>query len=298
MLQTRRSDDAVIDALVRENFDAIIDEDVQTARLLELAPYGAEAEVSGEGAAAFVESLRDAPVSIGTATSGFVVRAKDVATLTSALRAGVATARPRCAWRCASRRDEAFRDLRTGTGDNVRDVTTLPIRIYGDPVLTQATTEIENIDGRIAALAQTMIETMNEAPGVGLAANQVGVQKRLFVYDKGEGPHVVVNPKILETDGEWVYEEGCLSVPGLSWEITRANAVHLVGFDLDGNEIDVQTDEYEGRIFQHEMDHLDGVLLIERLNADQRREAKQILRQRNLELSASDPDGLHQLLGE
>jgi len=87
-------------------------------------------------------------------------------------------------------------------------------------------------------------------------------------------------------------------VPGLSGEITRANAVHLVGFDLDGNEIDLQTDEYEGRIFQHEMDHLDGVLLIERLNADQRREAKQILRQRNLELAASDPDGLHQLLGE
>ena len=177
-------------------------------------------------------------------------------------------------------------------------MTTLPIRIYGDPVLNQVTTEIENIDGRIAALAQTMIETMNEAPGVGLAANQVGVQKRLFVYDKGEGPHVVVNPTILETDGEWTYEEGCLSLPGLSWEITRANAVHLVGFDLDGNEIDLQTDEYEGRIFQHEMDHLDGVLLIERLDADQRREAKQILRQRNLELSGSDPDGLHLLLGE
>jgi len=177
-------------------------------------------------------------------------------------------------------------------------VTTLPIRIYGDPVLNQVTTEIENIDGRIAALAQTMIETMNEAPGVGLAANQVGVQKRLFVYDKGEGPHVVVNPRILETDGEWTFEEGCLSVPGLSWEITRANSVHLVGFDLDGNEIDVQTDEYEGRIFQHEMDHLDGVLLVERLDADQRREAKRILRQRNLELSGSDPDGLHSLLGE
>ena len=89
VLQTRRGDDAVIDALVRENFDAIIDEDVVTARLLQLAPYGAEAEVTGEGAAAFVESLRDAPVSIGTATSGFVVRATDVATLTSALRGGV-----------------------------------------------------------------------------------------------------------------------------------------------------------------------------------------------------------------
>jgi len=74
---------------------------------------------------------------------------------------------------------------------------------------------------------------------------------------------VVVNPKILETDGEWTYEEGCLSCPDSVGD-HAANAVHLVGFDLDGNELDLQTDEYEGRIFQHEMDHLDGVLLIER----------------------------------
>jgi len=177
-------------------------------------------------------------------------------------------------------------------------VSTLPIRVYGDPVLNQVATEVENIDGRVAALAASMIETMYEAPGVGLAANQIGVQKRLFVYDKGDGPVVVVNPIIVESDGEWTYEEGCLSVPGLSWEITRANAVHLTGFDLDGNEIDVQTDEFEGRIFQHEMDHLDGVLLIERLDADQRREAKKILRARLVQLGANDPDGLHRLLGE
>src|ERR1019366_691189 len=169
----------------------------------------------------------------------------------------------------------------------------LTIRTYGDPVLTAVTSEIELVDEKIAALAYSMIETMYEAPGVGLAANQIGVQKRLFVYDKGEGPVVVVNPIIVESDGEWTYEEGCLSVPGLSWEITRANAVHLTGFDLDGNEIDVQTDEFEGRIFQHEMDHLNGVLLIERLDADQRREAKKILRARLVQLGANDPDGLH-----
>jgi peptide deformylase len=177
-------------------------------------------------------------------------------------------------------------------------VSTLPIRVYGDPVLNQVTTEVENIDGHVAALAASMIETMYEAPGVGLAANQIGVQKRLFVYDKGDGPVVVVNPIIVESDGEWTYEEGCLSVPGMSWEITRANAVHLTGFDLDGNEIDVQTDEFEGRIFQHEMDHLDGVLLIERLDADQRREAKKVLRARRVQLGANDPDSLHRLLGE
>ena len=175
---------------------------------------------------------------------------------------------------------------------------TLPIRLYGDPVLNVVTTEVADIDGKVAALADTMIETMYEAPGVGLAANQIGVAKRLFVYDKGDGPVVVVNPVIVESDGEWTYEEGCLSVPGLSWEITRPNAIHLVGYDLDGNEIDVETDEFEGRIFQHEMDHLNGILLVERLDADQRREAKKLLRSRRLSLSPGDPDGLAQLLGE
>jgi peptide deformylase len=123
------------------------------------------------------------------------------------------------------------------------------------------------------------------------------VQKRLFVYDKGDGAHVVVNPVIVETSGEWTYEEGCLSVPGLSWPIVRANEVHLTGFDLDGNEIDIQTSEYEGRILQHECDHLDGVLLVERLSDDQKKEAKKILRKRRLILTRDD-DGLRQLLGE
>ena len=165
-------------------------------------------------------------------------------------------------------------------------------------MLGAATTEIENIDAKVAALAESMIETMHEAPGVGLAANQIGVQKRLFVYDKGDGPHVVVNPVIVETSGEWVYDEGCLSVPGMNWEIVRPNAVHLKGFDLDGNELDIETDEYEGRIFQHEVDHLDGILLIERLTDEQRKEAKKILRKRRLKLSRDDHDELHQLLGE
>jgi len=165
-------------------------------------------------------------------------------------------------------------------------VSTLPIRTYGDPVLNAPTTTIDVIDSKVAALAQSMIETMIKAPGVGLAANQIGVQKRLFVYDKGDGPRAVVNPVIVETSGEWVYDEGCLSVPGLGWEIVRPNEVHLRGYDLDGNEIDIQTREFEGRIFQHEVDHLDGVLLIERLDDDQRREAKRTLRKRRLKFSS------------
>jgi primosomal protein N' len=87
VLQTRRSEDPVVDALVKGNFDEIIDDDVKIARMLELAPYGAEADVSGEGAVAFVDGLRGAKISISSSTSGFLVRASDVATLTSALRA-------------------------------------------------------------------------------------------------------------------------------------------------------------------------------------------------------------------
>jgi len=177
-------------------------------------------------------------------------------------------------------------------------VSTLPIRTFGDPVLSQVTTDIDNIDAKVAALAESMIETMYKAPGVGLAANQVGVQKRMFVYDQGEGPFVIVNPRIVETDGEWIYEEGCLSVPGLSWEIVRPNAVHLVGRDLDGNEIDIQTEEYEARIFQHEVDHLDGFLLIDRLDDDQRKAAKRALRKMQIRVLPEDHDGLRQLLGD
>jgi peptide deformylase len=158
----------------------------------------------------------------------------------------------------------------------------LTIRQYGDPVLRQPTKDVEQIDERVAKLVDEMIETMYEAPGVGLAANQVGVQRRLFVYDVGNGPRAVINPRIVESSGEWAYEEGCLSVPGLSWTIVRPNRVHLVGVDLEGNELSIEAEELESRCFQHEVDHLDGKLLIERLDDDQRREALRVLRARVL----------------
>lgn len=158
----------------------------------------------------------------------------------------------------------------------------LTIRQYGDPVLKQPTREVTDIDGSVAQLVADMIETMYDAPGAGLAANQVGVQRRVFVYDAGDGPRSVINPRIVESSGEWAYEEGCLSVPGLSWTIVRPDEVHLVGLDLDGNEISIDASEFEGRVLQHEVDHLDGTLLIERLDADQRREAMKVLRARVL----------------
>jgi peptide deformylase len=171
-------------------------------------------------------------------------------------------------------------------------VATMSIRQYGDPVLKERTREVEEIDGAVATLVDSMIETMYAAPGTGLAANQVGVQRRIFVYDIGEGARSIINPHIVESDGEWTYDEGCLSIPGLSWDIVRPNAVHLVGLDLEGNEISLEAAELEGRVFQHELDHLDGVLLVERLNEDQRKEAMRILRGRTLELPGRDPDGL------
>jgi peptide deformylase len=162
-------------------------------------------------------------------------------------------------------------------------------------VLKSPAREVTEVDGSVAALVETMIETMYDAPGTGLAANQIGVQRRIFVYDVGEGARAVINPRIVESAGEWSYEEGCLSVPGLSWDIVRPNEVHLVGLDLDGNDISLEATELEGRVFQHELDHLDGILLVERLNADQRKEALKILRGRTLHLPADDPDGLSRL---
>jgi peptide deformylase len=106
----------------------------------------------------------------------------------------------------------------------------------------------------------------------------------------------VINPRIVESEGEWVFEEGCLSVPGLTWDIVRPNVVHLVGLDLDGNEIVLEGSELEGRVFQHELDHLDGILLLERLDEVQRKEALKILRSRTMDVHSSDPDGLSKLL--
>ena len=155
------------------------------------------------------------------------------------------------------------------------------IRIVGDPVLKSRAAEIMDIDGKVAKLADDMLTTMYEAPGLGLAAPQVGIQKRLFVYDIGHDdpdPRVLVNPVITETRGEWAYEEGCLSVPGLSWEIIRPKEIHLTGYDLDGNEVSIEADELLARLFQHELDHLDGVLLLEHLDDATRKEAMRIIR--------------------
>ena len=147
-------------------------------------------------------------------------------------------------------------------------------------------------------LVEDMLETMYDEPGLGLAAPQVGVRKRLFVYDleDGQDPQALINPEIIESDEEWEYMEGCLSVPGLSWTIVRPKLVHIRGLDLDGNEVNIEADELKARLFQHELDHLNGVLLLEHLDDEQKREAKKILRQR-VELGDGSAEAMGAELG-
>jgi peptide deformylase len=158
-------------------------------------------------------------------------------------------------------------------------VATHPIRLFGDPVLKRPAAPVGEFDGALAKLVDAMYETMYDAPGVGLAAPQVGVQRRFFVYDVGDGPHVIVNPVIVDSHDEWLYEEGCLSLPGLAFDIVRPKVVTANGLDLDGQEITIIGDELLGRLLLHEIDHLDGVLMLERLAPDDRKVALRTLRE-------------------
>lgn len=159
------------------------------------------------------------------------------------------------------------------------------IRMFGDPVLKQRAAEVTTIDGKLVKLSKDMVVTMHGAAGLGLAAPQVGVQKRLFVYQMSEEdePAVLVNPTISEARGEWEFEEGCLSIPGLYFPIVRPKEVHLTGYDLSGHEVSIEADELLARMFQHELDHLDGRLLLQYLDKDQRKAALKELRRREVE---------------
>lgn len=159
---------------------------------------------------------------------------------------------------------------------------TYPIRVFGDPVLKRPTREVVDIDGTFVRLVDSMFTTMYDAPGVGLAAPQVGVQQRFFVYDIGDDPKVLINPQIVEQSGEWSYEEGCLSIPGVTIEIVRPKLITVQGLDLEGNEVTLQGDELLGRVFLHEIDHLDGVLMFDRVEGDIRKAAMREWRAREL----------------
>jgi peptide deformylase len=163
-------------------------------------------------------------------------------------------------------------------------VAIFPIRTFGDPVLRAQAKPVVEIDESIHRLVADMLETMYEAPGVGLAAPQIGISRRVVVFDAGEGPHVLINPELLETEGEWSFDEGCLSVPGHFWSITRPAFARARGIDLEGRTVEHAGDELLGRVLQHEVDHLNGRLLIERLEPKTRKQALRDLREEALGL--------------
>ena len=146
----------------------------------------------------------------------------------------------------------------------------LTIRNCLDPVLHKKGHIIKNITGDLITLSQDMIETMFSAPGAGLAANQVGVASQLIVVDLGirtdkPNPIVVVNPVITASEEEVLGEEGCLSIPDVFAEVKRAKRVELKGADLNGNDVRYEVEDYLARAFQHEMDHLNGILFWDNL---------------------------------
>ena len=137
------------------------------------------------------------------------------------------------------------------------------IRVQGDSVLTKKSRTVDKMTPRIGELITDRLDTMYDAMGVGLAAPQVGILKRIVVIDVGEGPIVLINPEILETSGEQTGDEGCLSVPGMAGQVTRPNYVKVKALDVNMNEQIYEGEGLLARAFCHEIDHLDGKMYTE-----------------------------------
>lgn len=139
------------------------------------------------------------------------------------------------------------------------------IRLEEDPILRKKSREITEVTDRIKILLEDMVETMEDANGVGLAAPQVGILRRAIVIDIGEGPIKMINPQILETEGEEIDLEGCLSVPGRSGTVSRPESIKVNYLDIDGKEKTLEAEGLLARVVCHEVDHLDGILYIDRM---------------------------------
>jgi peptide deformylase len=162
------------------------------------------------------------------------------------------------------------------------------IRTFGDPVLKSKAAPISDVDGKLVRLVDDMFTTLYESElGIALAAPQIGVQKQIFVWDLDGEQQVIFNPEIVEADGEWIYDEGCLSIPGLYVEMLRPKTVLMRGIDISGEVIEREADELEARMYQHELDHLHGVLMFDRMQPDQRKAALKEFRR--LQAEAAEP---------
>ncbi len=167
----------------------------------------------------------------------------------------------------------------------------LPIRTFGDPVLKEKARPVESFDEALRRLADDMVETMRAAPGVGLAAPQVGRSIRLVVYDVDDDARALANPTLYDEWGEQIGEEGCLSLPGLYYPLRRFQRVVAEGYDAAGQPVKVEAEDLLARVLQHEVDHLEGRLFIDRLEGEERRQALAQLRDQTLGLrpTAHDP---------
>ena len=167
----------------------------------------------------------------------------------------------------------------------------LRIRTLGDPVLREPAKPVTEFDASLRTLFGDMVETMQDAPGVGLAGPQVGVSLGLFVFDDGEtGPTFVANPELSDGTGELLEDEGCLSIPGPYHPTPRFARIRCRGQDLEGRPLDLVGEGLLARIFQHETDHLNGMLYIDRLDEDGRRDVMAQLRRIEMGL-APKPGG-------
>ncbi len=163
-----------------------------------------------------------------------------------------------------------------------RQLALAQIRQYGDPALRMQAQEVTDVDDDVRRLVERMTALMEDAQGVGLAATQVGVLRRLFVFSDGDdGPRAVVNPQIVERSDETESdEEGCLSLQGIKIPVERALRVVVEGLDANGEPVRYELEGYGARVVQHELDHLDGVLIIDRTDDEHRKEALRVLRPR------------------
>ena len=143
------------------------------------------------------------------------------------------------------------------------------IRKEGDPILRKISRVVDKIDDRIIILLDDMRETMYDAEGAGLAAPQVGVLRRVVIIDVGEGLIELINPEIIYQDGSQCEEEGCLSLPGVTGKVVRPNIVKIKGLDRKGEEVVLEGKELLARAFCHEVDHLDGILFIDKIKKDE-----------------------------
>jgi peptide deformylase len=163
---------------------------------------------------------------------------------------------------------------------------TLDIRMFGDPVLKTRASPVESFDGSLSNLAEDMLATMREHEGVGLAANQVGRLKRILVAALEEGEFVLVNPVVEEAAETTEKElEGCLSIPGIQVEVERPTAITVSGQDASGSPLKIEASGLLARILQHEIDHLDGVLILDRTDRESRKAAMREMRERLLSQS-------------